>query len=154
MTTLPNEPHPDDHNWWPRGIDPKDLPRFPGRRWDHVLVGDSYGGGHTLKALIHWMREGATAFPPHWGPDEIGEATAQALRKVAARENLALPRLLGTSSWHEALVDVSGRRLVVRVRLDWDVDKIVTTTHPLRGDGVRQVVNGVITERPLRPDER
>lgn len=99
------------------------------------------------------MREGVSAYPPGWGPDQIGRATAQALQDAAAREGVGSAAGLSTHKGHEALVSVDGRRVVVRVHLGYDGDKVIATSHPVRGDGVVQVINGRLVSRPLRADE-
>jgi hypothetical protein len=138
-------------SWWPASVIAIDLPRFPGACWEHVLVGDSNNGGHTRTALERWKRNGATAFPEVWDASQIGHAVEQVLASAARQYGLGANELWPGK--HDQLVDVEGRRVLVRVWLREDGDLYVATTHPLRGDGVVFVDSGRIVSRPLHPDE-
>lgn len=87
-------------SWWPSSVgDPSDLPRFSGERWAHVAE-------HLRANIEHTMAQGDTAFNPIWGPDRIGQAASQVLRKAARIENTTASQLRGNR--YQGMANIEG----------------------------------------------
>lgn len=155
----PDESVPDysSDNWWPRAVNPFDLPAFSGHAWHHVILGNNEdnGGGHEWEAMLKRGYEHKTAFPEGWGAAEIGVAVAEVLRKSARRQGYSAASSLPSKSRHLESVTIGGARLWLQVRLDHDAEGVgVITAHPLNGDGVAWLHHGVLIYLPYNLDQR
>lgn len=147
--------HPDDvPDRYPEVSNGTEVPFTPELRpviwdedWEHILPGDPLppagagGGGHRYGT----GREGKTEFPD-WEDERV---------KAVVDRTLAAPTVVHRDAQKGTLQFVrqeDGR--IFRVSVDDRYgDPMITTAHPLSGDGIRVLVNGRYRDVPLDLDD-
>jgi hypothetical protein len=128
--------------WW-AGVPLVGLPKFPGKIWLHVLLGNGpKRGGHLWSSVINDRRVGKTAFPASWGPVEIASALSQLIHHYFSVEgNQALIDMAPVVLGHDYILTVNahGKPESVKLLVNFRVRNNqlqIAALYPLAGDGV------------------
>lgn len=110
--------------------------------WLHILFGDDNGGGHLAGQGV----EGKTEFPDYWTLSRIESAILNIHERALTVDSLE-PTIL-----FDGYID--GILLRVVLSVDHKGQRVLKTAHPLRGNGVFKIINGVRVSKPLLRQDR